>query len=214
MIIRVLAFLAGAVAVVWGSVIAGIAGQPIPLIAAGILVILMAWVGSEWEEIAAKFGDSEVRVKRAVAETADKAIRAVSEVEETAAKAEGLSDEDRDAIALAANRARADLMISLWQLRKTWDHPHISVGDADREGRRPITVSGTGSPSKAGPEWVISVHAPDELAKITVSDGIYQFPSDWGLPAVPERARLQFWSGRIKEDGFRQLLFIQDVELG
>lgn len=95
---RVIAFILGAAALAWGVVLAGVSGQPVPLITAGLLVMALAWLGTNWEEIAAKFGDAEVRVKRVQA-TAEQAIAMVETVAET-------SPGESGRIAKAADQAR------------------------------------------------------------------------------------------------------------
>lgn len=96
--LRVIAFILGACALAWGVILAGLSGQPIPLIAAGLLVMTLAWLGTNWEEIAAKFGDAEVRVKRVQA-TAEQAISMVEKVAES-------SPGEPNRIARAADAAR------------------------------------------------------------------------------------------------------------
>lgn len=205
-ILRVIGFVAGTAALVWGCLIAGFSGQPVPLIAAGLLLILIAWVGNGWEEIAAKFGDSEVRVKR-VAKTAAAAIKGVD------AAAATLPPNERARIDRALRRARANLAQAVTPER----HEKLDLrvyGPEDESGRRRVVLKGYDSRF----DWTVDGELRlttdnGQILTIPAADGHYLYPDDWGTQEVPYRALLHLHVGSIYGGGEDEDLITVVIEI-
>lgn len=204
-LLRAAGFVVGATAVVWGCVIAAVANQPIPLIVAGVLVLLVSWVGDGWEEIALRFGDSEARVKRAVAQKVSEGLEAVTKVEQVAVAAEGLSPVAREVIAKTADTARERIAADdgVWAVAAQRAYarsgpvvlgavePRLKLGEPSPKGKRRVDVVGVDD-SDWTEELEIELRYGDRTSRVSVGEGahIFAYPGDWGLSEVPDEAEL------------------------
>jgi hypothetical protein len=187
--VRVVVALVGAGALVWGALIAGFEQQPAPLIVVGLLLIVGAWVGNNWQEISARFGDSSFLVRRAVAN----AEAVIESVEQAVRDSPDLPDTTRDSLLKTSEEAKTRLKSG--KKKRYSPEVGIKVSLPTKSGKRRISLTGY-RPF----DWTVSQEIRFAFGgsayRASVSDNNYTritFPDDFVKVGESDASIAQWW---------------------